>query len=117
MKFAYPVFSFLLSVVFQMLFLFAEDGTAFFIVWAIIYLPLTSFFYSKKYLKDGKRSIPYTLIHSFSLAFSYLMFYDPNIETYCFALILFVWCEVWALLGLIRKEKIPILFMRKKHCP
>ena len=117
MKFAYPVFSFLISVLFQLCFLFAEGGTAFFFVWVISYLPLTSFLYSKKYLKEGKRSILYTLIHSFLLAFSYLIFFNSDSGAYGWTFILFVWCEVWALLGLIRKEMVPILFMRKKHCP
>ena len=110
MKFIYPLFSFLLSAGIQFLFM---ENTAVFVVWIFLYLPLTSFFYSKKFLKGGKSSIPYTLIHSFSLSFSYLMFYYSEEGSYGAAVLLFLWCEVWALLGLIRKEKMPIFFKDK----
>lgn len=117
MKFIYPLFSFLLSVVFQLLFLFLDESALIFVIWVMIDLPCSSFLYSKKFLKDGKRSIPYTLVHSFLLTFSYLLFCSPGIESFGTALVLFLWCEVWALLGLIRKQKMPILFLRKKRCP
>ncbi|MBR5187412.1 MAG: hypothetical protein IKW18_02975 [Clostridia bacterium] len=64
-------------------------------------------------MKGGKSSIPYTLIHSFSLSFSYLMLYFSEEGAYGVAVLLFLWCEVWALLGLIRKEKMPIFFKDK----
>lgn len=110
MKFIYPLVSFLLSVGIQLIFM---ENAAVFIVWIFIYLPLTSFFYSKRFLKGGKSSIPYTLIHSFSLSFSYLMLYFSEEGSYGVAVLLFLWCEVWALLGLIRKEKMPIFFKDK----
>ena len=112
MKFAYPLFSFLISLVFQLIFVYSEYHVPIFVLWMILYLPFTSFFYSKKFLKEGRRSMPYTLIHSFSLTFSYLMFYFTETEAYGMAVLLFLWCEVWALLGLIRKQKIPLLFMK-----
>lgn len=110
LKFIYPLISFLISVGMQSVLPCLEDSTVLFIFWVILYLPFTSFFYSKKFLKEGKRSIPYTLIHSFSLSFSYLMF---ETDSRGVALLLFLWCEVWALLGLIRKQRIPILFTNK----
>ena len=110
MKFIYPLLSFLLSAGIQ---LFFTENTAVFVVWIFLYLPLTSFFYSKKFLKGRLSSIPYTLIHSFSLSFSYLMFHVSEKDSYGFAFILFLWCEVWALLGLIRKQKMPIFFNGK----
>lgn len=113
MKYIYPLVSFFVSIVFQLIFVHLEYYAAVFVLWVIVYLPLTSFFYSKKFLKEGRRSIPYTLIHSFSLSFSYLMFYLSDKESYGMALLLFLWCEVWALLGLIRKQRIPILFFKK----
>ena len=116
MKFIYPLFSFLLSVVFQLLFLFSNESAFIFAVWVMIDLPCLSFLYAKKFLKDGKRSIPYTLIHSFLSAFSYLLFCPSEREALGVALLLFLWCEVWALLGLIRKQKMPILFLRKRRC-
>ena len=110
MKFIYPLLSFLLSMGIQLIFM---GNTAVFMVWIFLYLPFTSVFYSKKFLKGGKSSIPYTLIHSFSLSFSYLMLYASEKDSYGFAFILFLWCEVWALLGLIRKQKMPIFFNGK----
>lgn len=112
MKYIYPLVSFLVSIGFQLIFINLEYHVTIFVLWIIVYLPFTSFFYSKKFLKEGKRSIPYTLIHSFSLSFSYLMFYFLETEAYGMALLLFLWCEVWALLGLIRKQKIPLLFIK-----
>ena len=113
LKYIYPLFSFLLSVGIQMIALCSEYDTQIFLFWGIVYLPVSSFFYSKKFLKDGKRSIPYTLIHSFSLSFSYLMFYFWESDAYGMTLLLFLWCEVWALIGLIRKQKMPIFFKEK----
>jgi len=116
LKYVYPLLSFLISVGFQLFFLFWGYDTPIFMIWVIVYLPFTSFFYSKSFLKDGMRGIPYTLLHSFSLAFSYLMLLYSDTDTFGAAFLLFLWCEVWALLGLIRKQRIPILFIRKKRC-
>ena len=110
MKFIYPLVSFILSVGVQTIALCSEYDAVLFVFWAIVYLPFSSFFYSKKFLRGGKRSIPYTLIHSFALSFSYVIFYFSEEDIYGAVLLLFLWCEVWALLGLIRKQKMPTLF-------
>ena len=108
MKIRFPLASFALSLVLQCG-AFAMDGLAsdlLFTFWMAVYLPAVSFFYAKKYLPGGKRSVPFTLAHSFLLVLTFFIFYVTR-EGAMSALLLFVWCELWALIGLIRKQKIP----------
>ena len=108
MKLRFPFLSFSVSLILQ--FVSGASGGVFadllFTVWTVAYLPTASFFYAKKYLPGGKRCVPFTLLHSSLLTLSFFVFYMTR-EGLLTALILFVWCEMWALIGLIRKQKIP----------
>ena len=109
MKRTFPLVSFALSLVFQIGFSLTHPSSAsdlIFLVWTAAYLPAVSFFYAKKFLIGGLRELSLTLLHSFLLALSFLLFSLTRDGLFA-ALILFVWCELWALLGLLRKQKIP----------
>ena len=108
MKIRFPLTTFALSLVLQgfAALLPGMFADVIFTVWTVAYLPTVSFFYAKKYLPGGKRSVPFTLAHSFLLTLSFFVFYLTR-EGLAAALLLFVWCELWALVGLIRKQKIP----------
>lgn len=77
-----------------------------FLLWIAAYLPVVSFVYARKIRYGGKRSIPYTIMHSFMHTLAFIPFY-PTKEGIAAALAIFSWCELWALIGLIRKQKIP----------
>jgi hypothetical protein len=101
--------SFLISVVLQCCCAaipYAPLADLLFVLWTVAYLPAVSFFYARKLRYGGKHSVPYTLAHSFLLALSFLIFFQTR-EGMATALVLFAWCELWALFGLIRKQKIP----------
>ena len=105
----FPFISFLISLILQgcsVLIPVASVSDIIFTAWTLAYLPAVSFVYARKIRNGGKRSIPYTLAHSFLLALSFAVFYLTR-EGMVTALILFAWCEIWALLGLIRRQKIP----------
>ena len=109
MKIRFPLASFAVSLILQCCAAFTANTVAaelIFTVWAIAFLPTISFLYAKKYLPGGKRSVPFTLAHSFLLALSFFVFYVTR-EGFASALLFFAWCELWALIGLIRKQKIP----------
>ena len=108
MKIRFPLLTFALSLLLQY-FAAALQGLSsdlLFTVWTVAYLPTVSFFYAKKYLPGGKRSIPFTLFHSSLLTLSFFIFYITR-EGAVTALILLSWCELWALIGLIRRQRIP----------
>ena len=103
----FPFISFILSLAIQgcsAMITFAPVAELIFVLWTVIYLPSVSFLYARKIRNGGKRSIPYTLVHSFLLALSFGVFYLTR-EGMATALILFAWCELWALIGLIRRQK------------
>ena len=111
MKKFFPLFSFLISFCIQLGIVFLSHVYIIYLLlffWVIVFLPTVSFLYSKKYLRGDKQCIAYTAAHSFLLVFSYLMLHVTEKDAYLAAVFLFVWCELWALLGLIEKQKILI---------
>jgi len=73
-------------------------------VWFLLFMPISSFQYSKRVLRNYKNRIVYTLLHSLSICLSYLLLFFMEGETYFYALVVFIWCEIWGLLGLIGKR-------------
>ena len=72
-----------------------------------IAIPVLSVLYSKICLYDSKNKFLFTLYNSFLLALSTLLFSigsSPMIIP-VISSISFVWCEIWGLLGLIRKKE------------
>jgi hypothetical protein len=51
-------------------------------------------------------------MHSLLHALAFVPFY-PSRDGMAAALAIFIWCELWALIGLIRKQKMPCFRPRK----
>ena len=71
-----------------------------------IAIPVLSVLYSKIYLRDSKNKFLFTLYNSFLLALSTLLFSIGSSPMFVLVIgtISFVWCDIWGLLGLIRKK-------------
>jgi glucan phosphoethanolaminetransferase (alkaline phosphatase superfamily) len=99
---AYLLSIFFISVFFQLVLwrtgLFM--GLTLLLILFIILMPLASFFYSKSFIARNNKKWLKSVICPIVLAISYLVLYFREDETYVFALILFVWCEIWSLIGL-----------------
>ena len=76
-------------------------GIILIIFWFAILVPVLSFQYSKRILKNVKRVWLYVLWHSLVIALSYLVFVFTEGESYLFALIIFIWSSFWGALGAI----------------
>ena len=70
----------------------------------IVY-PSISFVYSKKLLSNGKHRILQSILCPIAFVLSYVSLLFMEDETYLYALVIFVWCELWSLLGLIKRKK------------
>ena len=69
-------------------------------------IPVLSVLYSKICLYDSKNKFLFTLYNSFLLALSTLLFSIGSSPMFVLVIgtISLVWCELWGLLGLIRKK-------------
>ena len=76
-------------------------GIILIIFWVAILVPVLSFQYSKRILKNVKRVWLYVLWHSLVFALSYLVFVITEGESYLYALIIFIWSGLWGALGAI----------------
>ena len=110
MKIIYPIISFAVSILIQ-LGVFLPNDEAFLILayfllfaWVLLFIPISSFCYSKKVLKKDRGRYLYTLLYSLTISLSYLVLFFMDGESYLYALGIFAWSEIWALLGLIRKR-------------
>ncbi len=70
-----------------------------------IAIPVLSVLYSKICLRNSENKFLFTLYHSFLIVLPYLILFFREDETIIYATIIFGWCEIWGLLGLIRKKK------------
>ena len=107
----YPIISFIISFLTMLGLGFVEAdlsmvvlGVGVLAVWFLLFMPISSFQYSKRVLRNYKNRIVYTLLHSLSICLSYLLLFFMEGETYFYALVVFIWCEIWGLLGLIGKR-------------
>ncbi len=107
----YPIISFIISFLTMLGLGFAEGdlsmavlGVGVVAIWFLLFMPISSFQYSKRVLRNCKNRIVYTLLHSLSICLSYLLLFFMEGETYFIALGVFIWCEIWGLLGLIGKR-------------
>ena len=114
MKFLFPLTAFAGSLTLQCFCAYAEASLCdlIFVLWLVLYLPAVSFFYARRMRLGGKRSVPYTLMHSLLHALAFVPFY-PSKDGAAAALAILAWCELWALIGLIRKQKMPCFRPRK----
>ena len=65
--------------------------------------PVVGFLYAKCFLKNQKKRFPFTLYQSFMMTLPYLILFWQDNETIVYAAVIFVWCELWSLLGLMRR--------------
>ena len=107
----YPIISFIISFLTMLGLGFVEAdlsmvvlGVGVLAVWFLLFMPISSFQYSKRVLRNYKNRIVYTLLHSLSICLSYLLLFFMEGETYFYALVVFIWCEIWGLIGLIGKR-------------
>lgn len=70
-----------------------------------IAIPVLSVLYSKICLRNSENKFLFTLYHSFLIVLPYLILFFREDETIIYATIIFGWCEIWGLLGLIRKKE------------
>ncbi len=106
-KMLYPILSFVSTIIILVVTFASKDivfAIALLIAWVILLVPILSFLYSRVYLKEGKNKFLWTLLNSLSIVLPYLILFCTEGETYLYALILFAWSELWALLGLPRKR-------------
>ncbi len=116
-KWLFPVSSAIISVVLFFFFGFLGilgngDGTGYggaviilccIIFYIAIVMPVMCFGYSKHCLSGRKHRLLFTLYHSFLISTLYLVYFCLVNAVY-FAPLIFIWCELWGLLGLIRKK-------------
>lgn len=68
-----------------------------------IVLPALSFVYSRRCLVGQKFRILFTLYHSLLVMLPYGVIFFRN-ETVLYVILGFVWCEIWALPGLLKSR-------------
>ncbi len=77
------------------------------IFYCLIIVPAMCLVYSKRCLPGGRFRVLFTLYQSLLISLPYLILFFRDNETFLYSFILFVWCELWSLLGLIKfKRKI-----------
>ena len=109
-KLFYIILSFTVSVIMELVIYLPQKMDYLLLVglflfsWLLLFIPVSSFVYSKKILINSNKNIPNTLLYSFVISLSYLVLFFKEGESYLYALGIFAWCELWALLGLIGKR-------------
>lgn len=78
-------------------------------LWFFLILPVLSFIYSRKVLEEGKDRFPMTLYNSFLMTLPTTVYYgivmwELNAMD-VFWIASFIWCEMWAIVGLSGKGK------------
>ena len=109
-KICYLVLILSLSVIihFFTFFVLAQDlllVVAIILIGFFIVYPSISFVYSKKLLSNGKHRILQSILCPTAFTLSYVSLLFMEDETYLYALVVFAWCELWSLLGLIKRKK------------
>ena len=114
-KILYPIITILLSFIINIIKLLVFNHNSelgpqivMSLLWIMCFLPISSFVYSKVILSNSKEKIIFPLMHSVLIALPQLLFIKPayffSFEAVLLILKYFVWCELWALLGLIGKR-------------
>ena len=77
------------------------------IFYCLIIVPAMCLVYSKRCLSGGRFRVLFTFYQSLLISLPYLILFIKDNETFLYSFILFVWCELWSLLGLVKfKRKI-----------
>ena len=77
------------------------------IIYCGLAIPTMCFLYSKRCLLEQRFRFLFTLYQSVLITLPYFILFSKENETIVYSIILFVWFELWALLGLVK-------FKRKK---
>ncbi len=72
------------------------------IIYCVIAIPAMCLLYSKQCLSGQRFRLLFTLYQSFLITVPYFILFSKENETIVYSIILFVWCELWALLGLVK---------------
>ena len=75
------------------------------IFYCVILIPTMCIVYSKRCLSVQRFRFLFTLYQSFLITFPYLILFLKDNETIIYSFILFAWCEIWGLIGLIRLKR------------
>ena len=76
------------------------------LIYCLIGMPIMSFLYSKRCLAGQRLSILFTVYQSFMTTLPYLIWFLFLIsEPFRFVLVLWPWCEIWSLIGLIKTKR------------
>ena len=73
-----------------------------FIFYCVIVIPIMCTVYSKRCLSGQRFRFLFTLYQSFLITLPYLICFMKDNETIVYSFILFVWCEIWGLVGLVK---------------
>ena len=71
------------------------------IFYGVIVIPAMCIVYSRRYLSGQRLGFLFTIYHSLLITVPYLICFFEDNETIAYSFILFVWCEIWGLIGLI----------------
>ena len=114
---AYAIISIVIFLLIGVLGVFGSgDGTGYggvviilcgIIFYCLIIVPAMCLVYSKRCLSGERFRVLFTFYQSLLISLPYLILFIKDNETFLYSLILFVWCELWSLLGLVKfKRKI-----------
>ena len=76
-----------------------------FAIYLIVFFPAASYLSMKKHFSKLRYSFLYSLLVSLSLVCGYSVFGVRRRNQLLFALGLFLWCELWALIGMIKIKR------------
>ena len=114
---AYAIISIVIFLLIGVLGVFGNgDGTGYggvviilcgIIFYCLIIVPAMCLVYSKRCLSEERFRVIFTFYQSLLISLPYLILFVNDNETFLYSFILFVWCELWSLLGLVKfKRKI-----------
>lgn len=72
-------------------------------IWFFLVVPVLSLMYTRKVLAGERERILLTLYNSVMLVLPFVIFLFTNFDAWLVLLMLFIWAEMWALLGLAGK--------------
>ena len=75
------------------------------IIYCVLAIPTMCFLYSKRCLLKQRFRFLFTLYQSVLITLPYFILFSKDNETIVYSIILFVWCELWALLGLVKFKR------------
>lgn len=75
------------------------------IVYCVIVIPVMCLLYSKRCLLGQRLRFLFTLYQSLFITLPYFILFSKDNETIIYSSILFVWCELWSLLGLVKFKR------------